>query len=243
MLHIDLNCDTGEGIGNEESLLPFITSANIACGGHAGDEETAKRVIGLCLHHGVQVGAHPSYPDREHFGRVDLVGKSLQAKDLHYILAEQLFRFLSLCRQEGAVLHHVKPHGALYNRVAWDREAAHFLCTAIVEVVPAARLYELSGSGLEEAAEAFGLHYVHEVFADRSYQDDGSLTPRSEDNALIHDAREAVQQVRDMVEGKRVKTVSGAYIPIRADTVCIHGDGVNALEYAQKIHEYLSNKS
>lgn len=240
MLLCDLNCDTGEGIGNEESLLPFITSANIACGGHAGDEETAKRVIGLCLQHGVHVGAHPSYPDREQFGRVDLVGKSLQAKDLHYILAEQLFRFLALCREEGVVLHHVKPHGALYNRAARDPEVGHFLCTAIVEVCPASRLYGLSGSGLEEVAQAFGLQYVHEVFADRSYQEDGSLTPRSEANALIHDAGEAVQQVKDMVERGKVKTVSGAYIPIRADTICIHGDGANAVAFAKRLHSVLS---
>jgi 5-oxoprolinase (ATP-hydrolysing) subunit A len=242
MLICDINCDMGEGMGNEEELMPFISSANIACGYHAGDRDTMKKVIDLCLEFNIAIGAHPSYPDKENFGRTDMVGISLQARDVQNIVSEQVFILKQVAKEAGAKLHHVKPHGALYNRAAWDEEVAEYICKALISTGNRLLLYGLSGSKMKEVAAKYALDFRDEVFADRTYKDNGSLTPRTEENALIDNSEDVVSQVLEMVQNKRVRTTSGKYIPVEAKTICIHGDGKHAVEFARKIYQALERK-
>jgi 5-oxoprolinase (ATP-hydrolysing) subunit A len=236
MLNIDLNCDMGEGYDSDALILPYITSVNIACGYHAGDMDTMKRTVEAALQNNVVIGAHPSYPDRENFGRKDLVWISLRPEDLPRIIEEQLVVLQEICKEFGTKLHHVKPHGALYNRMVWDECVSDFVSQTIQEFDPALILYGLSESMMQKSAETYGLQYVHEVFADRSYQPDGSLTPRTQANALIEDTNECLRQVMTMIQESKVRTITGEQIPIRAETICLHGDGDHAVEFARAIH-------
>jgi UPF0271 protein len=251
MLSIDLNCDMGEGMETDAAIFPFISSANIACGGHAGDADTMRRTVELALRHGVAVGAHPSYPDRAGFGRVDILGVSLRPEDLTVLLFEQLHRLQSVCREFGVRLRHVKPHGALYNRAAVDVAVSTLVVQAIADLDDSLLLYGLSGSVLASVAETVGVRFVSEVFADRTYRVDGTLTPRSESHALIADSGLAVAQVLRMVREGVVLAGVGANgpagaglvpVPIRAETVCLHGDGAHAVEFAKLIHAALTAK-
>ena len=239
MLSIDLNCDMGEGVAGEDLLMPYISSANIACGGHAGDEDTMRRTIDHALKYGVAIGAHPSYPDRENFGRVDMVENGLDLSELLDTLLDQLYVFQKIVRECGAVLHHIKPHGALYNRAAKDAMLSAVICQAVTEAGNAMLLYGLSGSITERIAASFDIRFYHEVFADRTYQSDGSLTPRSKPDALIADSKKACAQILQMLSKKIVTSLQGDDIPLRADTICIHGDGAHALEFAKHIHQML----
>jgi UPF0271 protein len=236
---IDLNCDMGEGMETDTAIFPFVTSANIACGGHAGDADTMRRTVELALQHGVAIGAHPSYPDRAGFGRADILGVSLRPEDLAGLLFGQLHRLQSICREFGARLRHVKPHGALYNRAARDAAAAALVVRAVTDLDASLLLYGLSGSLMEPAAAAAGLVFVSEVFADRTYEPDGSLTSRSQPGALISDGELAVAQVLRMVR-EGVVEADATRVPIRAETVCLHGDGAHAVEFAALIHGALS---
>lgn len=242
MLLCDLNCDMGEGMGNEEALMPFITSANIACGYHAGDKETMKKVVDLCLQYNVAVGAHPSYADKENFGRKDLIGISLQPEDVVELVTEQINSLQTIAKACGAKLHHVKPHGALYNRAAEDALVASFICKAIKQVDANLVLYGLSGSKMKTQAEEHRIRFLNEVFADRTYQDDGSLTPRTNKNALIENTDLMLAQVFLMVKDKKVKAVSGKTIDILAETICLHGDGAHAVEFVRKIYASLLHR-
>lgn len=235
---IDLNCDTGEGMDSDASIFPFISSANIACGGHAGDEDTMRRTVALALEHGVAVGVHPSYPDRENFGRIDILGKTLGIDDLEGVLLEQLQRLQDICRAAGTRIRHVKPHGALYNRAAKDAVVASVITRAIAAFDPSMLLYGLSGSAMRRAADAAGIRFVSEVFADRTYQPDGSLTPRSQPDALIGDPRQAVEQVLRMTRQGNVMTFLGP-VSISVETICLHGDGPHAVQFAGLIREAL----
>lgn len=248
-LMIDLNCDMGEGMPTDAAIFPFISSANIACGGHAGDADTMRRSVELALQHGVAIGAHPSYPDRANFGRVDLLGVSLRPEDLAGLLFEQLHRLQSICREFGARLQHVKPHGALYNRAAVDVAVSTLVVRAVADLDDSLLLYGLSGSLLGTVAETIGIRFVSEVFADRTYRADGTLTPRSEPGALIADGGLAVAQVLRMVRERVVIVVDGpgipegadgVAVPIRPETVCLHGDGSHAVEFAQLVHGALT---
>lgn len=243
MLSIDLNCDMGEGYPNDEQILPFITSVNIACGFHAGDKATMQRTVEAALKNNVAIGAHPSYPGRENFGRTDLLHTTVSLQDLQAIVQEQIVLLQQICSDLGTSLHHVKPHGALYNRAAWDDAAADYICKAICETDQSLLLYGLSGSKMEMAAMTAGLEYVHEVFADRSYQPDGSLTPRSQPNALIEDSAVSLQQVLTMIREGMVKTITGQSIPLKAETICIHGDGAHAVLFAKTIHAALQENN
>ena len=236
-MHIDLNCDMGEGMENDAAIMPYITSANIACGYHAGDEETMKRTVELCLQYHVAIGAHPSYPDRENFGRIDLLNTELRVADLSQIISDQVFKLQKICTELGTQLNHIKPHGALYNRAAKDEEVAAIICQTIAEIDPHLILYGLSGSKMMHAAANYNLKFLNEVFADRTYNDDGSLTPRKEPNALIEDEEQAVEQVLEMVNKKTVTTTSGKLIPIIAETICIHGDGKHAVLFAKGLSQ------
>ncbi|MBD0374464.1 MAG: LamB/YcsF family protein [Flavisolibacter sp.] len=236
MLRIDLNCDMGEGISNDEALMPFITSANIACGYHAGDEKTMQRTVLLAKEHGVLIGAHPSFDDRENFGRTEM---PWEPEEVYHLVTQQIRLLKDIAEDREAVLHHVKPHGALYNQSARNPKLAKIIAQAVKDVDEQLVLYGLSGSHSIKEAERFGLLTKCEVFADRTYQDDGSLTPRSQPNALIEDADEAVGQVLQMVNEGTVTTVSGKRIPIVAETICIHGDGKHTVTFAKAIREQL----
>ena len=232
MLSIDLNCDVGEGCGNDAELLKLVSSANIACGYHAGDAETMKRTVHLAIENGVSIGAHPGYPDRKNFGRLAM---ELSLAEVEKIVIEQLAALAEIAKTSGGKLSHVKPHGALYNQSARDPELAKTIAAAVRSYDPDLTLFGLSGSSSIAEAEKIGLQTASEVFADRTYQTDGSLTPRSDPNALIHDRERASVQVLDMIKYGRVRSVDAIMIPIVAETVCIHGDGENAVEVARSI--------
>lgn len=240
MLISDLNCDMGEGIGNDELILPYITSANIACGYHAGSPEIMKRLVDLCLEYEVSIGAHPSYPDRQNFGRRDLIDVYLKPEDLPKIIIDQLQLLNTICLEAGTKMNHVKPHGALYNRASWDGVVASFICKSLLEFDPSLILFGLSNSEMKREAEGYGLSFRNEVFADRTYQEDGSLTPRSRADALIMDKESCIRQVLQMVDQKTVTTTSGKVIPVIVDTICIHGDGQHAVEFARAINMQLN---
>lgn len=226
---IDFNCDLGEGVGDDAALLPHISSASIACGWHAGDAVTMQRTVALCVAHGVAIGAHPSLADREHFGRRTL---PITPADAHALTIYQVGALAAFARAAGTRLHHVKPHGALYNMAARDADLAQAISQAVRDVDPSLRLYGLAGSALCRAGEALGLAVAHEAFAERRYERDGSLTPRSEPDAVIHDVDIAAQQVASMLRARTVTARSGESVPIRADTICLHGDRPDAPQFA-----------
>lgn len=236
---IDLNCDLGEGYGNDAELMPLISSANIACGYHAGDADTMKRTVELAIKHNVAIGAHPGYADRENFGRTPL---NLPAAEVEDLVSDQIAALSRIAQAAGSRLKHVKPHGALYNQSAKDPELAAVIAKAVKQVDAKLVLFGLSGSHSISAAERIGLRTASEVFADRTYQNDGTLTPRTDAHAMISDENIAVEQVLDMIKYDRVRSTDAIMIRIIADTVCIHGDGVKAVEFAslmrRKFEEY-----
>jgi UPF0271 protein len=233
---VDINCDMGEGMGNDEAIMPFISSANIACGYHAGDEDTMKRTVELAMKYKVLIGAHPSYLDRKNFGRSDI---RLPLSEVYDLVTKQIHLLRKITAAAGATLHHVKPHGALYNMAARAKPLASVLALAVKDADENLKLYGLSGSHLIKEAKKMGVKTISEIFADRRYQNDGRLTPRSKPEALIHETDQAVQQVLQMIKEGTVTTVSGKIIPIVAETICIHGDGIHAVEFAKAIHEHL----
>lgn len=236
MLICDLNCDMGEGIGNDQAIMPFITSANISCGFHAGNGDTIRDTMLAAVRRKVLIGAHPSFRDKENFGRKEM---HLDHDKLYAIVLEQLIKLDLIAKEKGATLHHIKPHGALYNMAARNKEIAATIALAAKDFNEDLVVYGLSHSFLISEAKIIGLKTANEVFADRTYQDDGSLTPRSNSNALIEDEEQCVKQVMQMVKQGTVTTTSGKIIPMIADTICIHGDGKHAVSFAKKIHEAL----
>ena len=234
---IDLNCDMGEGCDNDVALLDHVSSANIACGFHAGGPGTMQAIVGAAAARGVAIGAHPSLWDREGFGRREL---AVTPQEVHALAVYQIGAIQAFAHAAGARLHHVKAHGALYNMAARDAGLAAAIARAVHEVDPNLKLYALSGSRMVEAGRAAGLQVVCEVFADRSYQDDGSLTPRSQPRAMITDADQAIAQVLRMVREGQVRALSGADVAIEAGTVCLHGDQPNALEFAVSLRAALA---
>lgn len=244
---VDLNCDMGEGMPTDKDIFPLISSANIACGGHAGDEKSMHSSVALSLAFGVAIGAHPSYPDKDDFGRTDILESEPGAgdrpfpySDLSSHLTAQITALKSVCEALGARLRHVKPHGALYNRAAKDPGVSKIICKTIAAIDPSLIIYGLSGSVTRDAAAASGLRFVNEVFADRTYRTDGALTPRTEKGALIHDPAAMLDQVLMMILQKAVRTTAGPLIPILADSICLHGDGENAVKFASIIRSELA---
>jgi UPF0271 protein len=236
---IDINCDMAEGLGNEAELMPWISSANIACGFHAGDELLMEATVGLCLKYKVSIGAHPSYPDRANFGRTNMNLPLAQVKEL---VVEQIELLRKITVRQGTRIHHVKPHGALYNMAAKDPALANTIAAAVKDIDKTLIFYGLSHSALIFEAEKLGLKVAHEVFADRTYQPDGSLTPRSDSKALIRDEQEALSQALRLVMEGKVKTSSCEDIRLKADTICLHGDGKHAVEFARLIYGQLSRQ-
>lgn len=229
---VDINCDMGEATGNDPLLIPYITSANIACGYHAGDTNTIQQTLELCIKYKINVGAHPSFYDKENFGRTEI---HLQPEELYELVIQQLIIFTEIADIYDIKVHHVKPHGALYNQSAKDPDIAKLIARAIKDFNPDLILYGLSGSHSITEAKEEGLKTASEVFADRTYLGDGSLTSRKEPNALIENVDEMLKQVSEMVNEGMVTTVSGKKIPIDAETVCVHGDGKHAVEFAKAL--------
>ena len=236
MFSVDLNCDMGEGCGNDAELMDYVSSVNIACGFHAGDATTMRQTVQTAIEKSVAIGAHPGYPDRKNFGRVAMQMTPNQVFD---IVTEQITALNEITIAAGGKLSHVKAHGALYNQAAFDAELAAAIAEAVLHFDPKLVLFCLSGSLMILEAEKRALSTGSEVFADRTYQSDGSLTPRSQSNAVIFETMTAVSQALQMVNQGNVVTVTGRSIPMRADTICLHGDGENALEFAKAINQGL----
>ncbi|WP_033543176.1 LamB/YcsF family protein [Planococcus sp. CAU13] len=238
---VDLNCDMGESygvytLGRDEEILDYVTSANIACGFHAGDPATMRKTVRLALEKDVAIGAHPGFQDLHGFGRRDF---QLSAQEIYDLVVYQIGALSGFITAEGGLMQHVKAHGALYNMAAKDPVYAEAVAEAVYDVNPALILFGLAGSELITAGNKIGLRTASEVFADRTYHADGSLTPRSEPGALVTDANEAIVRVVRMVQEGKIQTMQGSDAELKADTICIHGDGVNALTFAQKISQSL----
>ncbi|VDG89456.1 LamB/YcsF family protein [Lysinibacillus sphaericus] len=243
-VHIDINCDLGESfgayrLGNDEEVMKHITSANIACGFHAGDPRTMHTTIDLACRHNVAIGAHPGLPDLNGFGRREM---QLTQREVYDLMVYQIGALQGFIKAEGATLHHVKPHGALYNMAAKDKKIAEAIARAVAAVSPEAILYGLSGSELVQAGKAQGLLTANEVFADRTYEPDLSLTPRTHPDAVIQDYDLVIMQVLGMVTDGVVRTGIHQETSIQADTICIHGDHERALSFAKKMFTDLSLK-
>ena len=236
---VDLNCDMGEGIGNDALIMPYISWANIACGYHAGDVQTMYDTIELAVKHKVSVGAHVSYLDKNNFGRSEM---NLEEAEIYELVQQQLIILNEIINLFDAKISHVKPHGALYNQSAKNSALARTIARAVKDYDPQLILFGLSGSHSIREARLIKLQTASEVFADRTYQDDGSLTARSQPDALIEEAGKAVKQVLQMIKEGTVTTVSGKTIPIIAETICIHGDGKHAVEFAKAIHDAMKKK-
>jgi UPF0271 protein len=234
---VDLNCDLGEGADHDGELMPLVTSANVACGGHAGDRASMRSAIELALASGVAIGAHPSLADREGFGRRELPITPLAAAAL---VEAQVGELLQLALEQRTRLSHVKPHGALYNLAARDFALADAIAAAVRALDPQLVLFGLAGSELLRAGRARGLRVASEVFADRTYQADGSLTPRAQPGALIASEAEAVAQVLRMVQEGIVRAADGTDVLVAADTVCVHGDGPRAVAFAWRLRADLA---
>ncbi len=230
---IDINCDLGEGFPNDKALMKFISSANIACGYHAGDIDTIKSTIAYCVENGVAIGAHPGFNDKANFGRTEM---ELSIYELYDLVAEQITLMQDACKEMGASLHHVKPHGALYNMAAKNATMSYIIAGVIKELDPQLVLYGLSNSYMISEAEAMYIKTASEVFADRTYTAKGQLTPRSQPNAMIHKREDALAQVLNMIQHKRVIATDGSVVPLEAETICIHGDGDHAVSFATSIY-------
>jgi UPF0271 protein len=234
---VDLNCDMGESfgaytIGADQEVFPHITSANVACGFHGGDPAVMRRTVERAHALGVAVGAHPGLPDLAGFGRRNIDVSADEARDL---VIYQVGALLGFARAVGVELQHVKPHGALYNMAAATPKLAEAIAGAVRAVDPGLVLFGLAGSHLVQAGEAAGLRVASEAFADRNYHRDGSLVSRKRSDAMVTDAGEAARRAVRMVDEGRVRTVEGDDIPLRADTICIHGDGPHAAEFARRL--------
>jgi len=235
---IDLNADLGEGM-DDAAILPFVTSANIACGMHAGDPETMDRTVRLALSHGVRIGAHPGYADRANFGRVP-VPMSLEA--VEDLVLYQVAALDGFVRSHGGVLAHVKPHGALYNQAAENLQLARAIAEGIRRLRPSLVLVGLSGSSLIEAGRDLGLPVAEEAFADRRYRPDAKLVPRSRPRAVLHHPEEAADQALMIAKHGAVFAEDGSKISLHADTICLHGDTPDAQAIAAAIRRRLESE-
>lgn len=244
MYKIDLNCDLGESygayrLGMDEAIIPLISSANVACGFHAGDFDTMAKTVRLCAESGISIGAHPGFPDLQGFGRRNM---SLSPAQVQNLITYQIGALAAFCRSAGVRLRHVKPHGALYNMAAKDPALARAICQGVYDFDSSLILLGLSGSEMLRQARQIGLPCAAEVFADRAYEDDGTLVARSKPGAMITDEEEAVHRVIGMIRNHKVKAITGKEIEICPDSVCVHGDSEKALLFVKKIRSALEEK-
>ena len=244
MFRVDINCDLGESfgrykLGEQEEILRYVTSANIACGFHAGDPSVMRETVELAVKNNVQIGAHPGLPDLNGFGRREMHISWQEAYDLVVYQIGALQGFLTA---KGVKMQHVKPHGALYNMAAVNEELADAIARAVHDVSPALLLYGLASSKLTAAGERIGLQTVHEVFADRTYQADGTLTSRTMQNALITDEAKAIAQIIEMVKEGTVTSVQQTKVALQAQSICVHGDGEHAVQFAKRARQEMEQQ-
>ncbi|PNZ71193.1 5-oxoprolinase subunit PxpA [Staphylococcus croceilyticus] len=243
-MKIDLNCDLGEAFGNysfggDKDIIPLITSANVACGFHAGDENVMNDTVKIAKDNGVSIGAHPGLPDLKGFGRRNI---DIAPQEVYNLMIYQLGALEGFCKAHGTRINHVKPHGALYNMGAKDKDIAHAIAQAVYDFDSSLILVGLSNSLLISEAESVGLKTASEVFADRRYEDNGQLVSRKEDDAVITDTDEALDQVIKMVTENKVISKNGKEIDLKADTICVHGDGAHALDFVSQIRKKLTKE-
>ncbi|MDF2630519.1 MAG: lactam utilization protein [Symbiobacteriaceae bacterium] len=241
-MHVDLNCDMGESFGTyqlglDEQVMPLITSANVACGFHAGDPQVLRRTVELARLHSAAIGAHVSFPDLVGFGRREMNATPLEVEnDTLY----QLGAIGAFCKAAGVPLRHIKPHGALYNMAQKDRALADAIVRAVVAFDPALLVFAQPGSALEQAAQAAGLTAIGEVFADRAYNADGTLASRKLPGAVIHDPEQVAERATRMVTSGSVTAIDGTVVPLRAETICVHGDTPGAVDLIRRIRARLA---
>ncbi len=240
VFQIDINADVGEGLDNESVLMPYVSSCNIACGGHAGDIETMTKVVKLAITNRVKIGAHPSFPDRANFGRLDM---ELSAADLYASLKQQIRALQKVLHAENAQLHHIKPHGALYNLVAKDEKTAKVMIEVVKSIAMPMKLYAPCNSVIAKLAIREKIEVIYEGFADRNYNEDLSLVSRKNDHAILSDKEAILHHVLLMITHQKVVTLSGVVAPINAATFCVHGDTKNALEILKYLNQELPKNS
>ncbi|WP_314330154.1 5-oxoprolinase subunit PxpA [Oribacterium sinus] len=243
-MKVDLNADVGESFGRytlgmDDSLIPLLSSANIACGYHAGDPLVMEKTVELCKNAGVALGVHPGFPDLQGFGRRNM---DCTPKELKTMLLYQMGALEAFLHKDGLKLQHVKPHGALYNMAAKDEELAKAICDAVKEYDSSLIILAQASGKLYQLAEKMGLPVKAEVFMDRAYEEDGSLVNRRKPGAMITDEEEAIERVLSMVLEKKVKAITGKEIPIQADSICVHGDGEKALLFVEKLRKTLERE-
>ena len=241
MKKVDLNCDLGESFGNyvcgmDDKVIPYISSANVACGFHASDPSVMSETVKMCKDMSVSIGAHPGYADLVGFGRRNM---NVSPKEVKVMVQYQLGALSAFCKANGVELSHVKPHGAMYNMAGKDMKLAEAVAEGIYEVDPDLILLGLSGSCLIDAAEQTGLKSASEVFADRAYEEDGSLVARTKPGAMITDEDEAIKRVIEMIKSGTVTSITGKPVEVKADSICLHGDGPKAVAFAEKISKRL----
>ena len=232
---LNINCDLGEGIDNDHLIMPLISSCNIACGGHYGSHESIRKAIYLAKNNDVLIGAHPSFPDKENFGRSVI---SISEESLKKSIQDQVYLFLRVCAEEGIKMHHIKLHGALYNLAAKDLKTAWIVLNALIELNVPFKIYAPYKSVIAEIAHPY-FPVVYEAFIDRTYQKNLNLTPRTSPGALISDPNEAWEQLQGFMTKQAVKAVTGDIINIKANTYCIHGDNPNIIKILEYINERL----
>jgi 5-oxoprolinase (ATP-hydrolysing) subunit A len=237
--HIDINADVGEGIGNESEIMTYLSSCNIACGGHAGHVTIMSEVVRLANLHKVKIGAHPSFPDKANFGRVAL---NISAADLFTSLKRQISALQAVLRQENTMLHHIKPHGALYNLAAKDEKTANVIIEVVKSIPLPVKLYAPYNSVIAQLALEEGIEVVFEAFADRNYNEDLSLVSRTNENAILTNKQDVYNHVVNMLRYQNVKTINGVEVVIKASTFCVHGDTENATEILKYLNEELPKR-
>ena len=242
MKKIDLNCDMGESygawkMGDDAGIMPLISSANVACGFHGGDPATIRKTVRLALDHGVAIGAHPSLPDLQGFGRRVM---KISPQDMYDLVVYQAGAVEAFARAAGSKLHHIKCHGALYNMAATDEALSEAMARAAKDL--GVMVYALSNSTMMKVVKAKGVHAIGEVFADRGYTDEGTLAPRDKPGGMIEDAGSAVKQALAMIEEGYVTTLSGKRVPVAADTLCIHGDQPGAAAFAKALRRAFAER-
>ena len=227
MLTVDINCDVGEGLNNEAQLMPYISSCSIACGGHAGDKKIIRKVVDLAIENDVKIGAHPSFPDKFNFGRLRL---EMPINELQQSIEEQIQLVIDVCKEKNALLHHIKPHGALYNLAAIDSIHAEVVVKAIKNSAPDAFLYVPYNSVIQKIADKGGIKIIIEAFADRNYNSDLTLVSRKFENAVITNKEKLAEHLLKIITQNIVKTIDGKEVKLMAKTFCFHGDNPKAIE-------------
>lgn len=243
-MKVDLNCDLGESFGNyrcgmDEEVLPYISSANIACGFHASDPVVMEKTVAMAKSLGVGIGAHPGFPDLQGFGRRNM---AVSKAEVRAMVLYQVGALSAFCKANKTYIAHVKPHGALYNMAVRDRNLADGICEAICELDPALILLAPAGSELEQAAKAHGIQFAKEVFADRAYEEDGTLVARTKAGAMITDELEAIDRVVRMIKERKVQAITGKDIEVQVDSICVHGDGEKAVAFVRAIRARLEQE-